>query len=903
MSNNTSLYINQSVQTLILQFRSILQYAVIKDSELAKSKETDSSKYYSAQFISAKLGTSNYFTYTMFDKDVMIAAGMTYDEIVEATTKDKIPKKYIHDLIELQDAKTISTYVEQNDYYRLIWGYPAFDDPEVIYAPPEFYESIDIPPRPVHLLSPEQILLLERYGYLHELKLEYPDKEYLYHMGYMSVEPFDGRMGNDFECLKLDISKVDVAIYERFMEVYEASREYHMTCIYNKDLAKSIEYYRNFLGFSIMFYAYQNLITATFKDNISKDFIDLPTIKIFYNAYKVPFVDVFTLEQHKDFAKNLNYLLQYKSTDAVMYELFKIFGTDNFVLYSYYLIKQRKLDKLGQPVFVYKNENGNKVLDLENMYNFHFQMVDSRIRNLAKAFDDETLRHEYESVISGDPYWVDDYNLRQKLLNSQFNYLESKYMGLSIMYKYTETVFDSAYAMSLILDSRGDVEKISLEIPQLLGVYQTNLFGAIALLQGLFSKKMGYKARVLHTGDQITKIYGFNFKNNTDAIRQALLENPLADPRLKDLVKNRTFVTAEDVDEFFIELMEFKDIVDLCMLYSKTVEEYDLYNMIYKTLMIRSWNRECWTMKDGVEAIYLNDFLEDYDTKLYDVLSTATDETVDQYMSYIIDAVVKEIPSMMSLYSMSDTTSRLIDGVMKLMMYFKSYTTDIIRSGTRLVFDSYKENLCKQIDEIVWIERTFNVNETMDIHDVLSIFIDELIDSEVTIIDRIYEIFSSIEINEPLELRDWYMMWVTMLLTGNLTLTDELKWDSEWTEDLVIRLYEELTSTVTMDCSLTIQLVHVFFILVSKKYQDAPTIFDFINSIDSSISLESGMTTSDEISYSDVTLELSDTMTTRDESSSTVSRHELTDIVGNKIPSQKSTHHNFCNEITIKRDE
>ena len=71
----------------------------------------------------------------------------------------------------------------------------------------------------------------------------------------------------------------------------------------------------------------------------------------------------------------LNYLLQYKSTQKSLTDLFYLLNSERLTLYRYYLIKQQKMDENNNPYFVYKEDG---TLDKKAMYDFYFQLVESR---------------------------------------------------------------------------------------------------------------------------------------------------------------------------------------------------------------------------------------------------------------------------------------------------------------------------------------------------------------------------------------------------------------------------------------------------------------------------------------------------------------------------------------------
>ena len=76
------------------------------------------------------------------------------------------------------------------------------------------------------------------------------------------------------------------------------------------------------------------------------------------------------------------------------------------------------------------SETGEEVFDEEAMYQYHFSRVPVLVDNVQECLTDLTNRKSYLSVTSDDPYWIEDKELMDKIRDTKFNYIETKYMDL-----------------------------------------------------------------------------------------------------------------------------------------------------------------------------------------------------------------------------------------------------------------------------------------------------------------------------------------------------------------------------------------------------------------------------------------------------------------------------------------
>ncbi|MEI2422637.1 hypothetical protein V6O07_20335, partial [Arthrospira platensis SPKY2] len=105
-------------------------------------------------------------------------------------------------------------------------------------------------------------------------------------------------------------------------------------------------------------------------------------------------------------------------------------------IYKYFLLKERKMDKDGNPIFETKeivDEYGERkvVDDLEKMYELRFVSIPSDTKQLSVDIIDKSNYIDYGLVVEDDVMWGGDGDRKaflHEVLKSEFNYVETKYI-------------------------------------------------------------------------------------------------------------------------------------------------------------------------------------------------------------------------------------------------------------------------------------------------------------------------------------------------------------------------------------------------------------------------------------------------------------------------------------------
>ena len=666
---------------------------VVKYNSLASKYETLESKRNGDHFVSASLGTDTLLAYSTLSDSVLQKSGFTLEEMNKYRDSPMdIPKNKVEIVLKHARAEYIANYVELNNYYRMINGLPDIDSEEEIWFEDEsIYEEYGLEPCPVHEIPHKFLRALEDRGFIEELKKYYPDAKYLEYVGNRKIDIVSARRADNFEMLYFPNVTDSYSFYRSFLTMYEECRQYFLTVVYNKFFSNKYDEYDGYIGFMIMTMCINRMIVSNFKVFIERDFYDEYSTQVFLNAYGVPYSSRFTLSQMKLLAKNLNILLRTKSTDIALLNVIDLLGYHDFTLAKYYLVKQHMLDGNGDPIFVYKKdpETGEQVLDPDAMYRYHFSRVPVKDTNIQEAVADITNQQSYHIITSLDPYWIEDDELKAKLRDSKFNYIETKYMDISVVYKMYAILFETVYLTRAILDKKNETTKVLVSLAKLSSA-EIPVFDVMVFLISTVCKFYRVEPNILTSPSKVLHIAGFNYNADIDAIRQDIANRPeIYDQEILKYINNVVFTKPADINNFYIQIKNLdRKLINLLMT-ATTLESYRAYRKLYDTLMYIENNEELYALPDGEPSTKFTDYLEFANPPLYNAyVALETDEEISAMIGYVTTRLMNIFTSTKYLKYIQIMDTSLTDALVKLLRYFKSLTVDFRGIDSVILFDS-----------------------------------------------------------------------------------------------------------------------------------------------------------------------------------------------------------------------
>lgn len=710
------------LDSLFTNIRLIVSSLIIKYDKKANVFENIKNIKKSDQFVSASLSQDSFNTYKQFDQDVFIQAGITDLDIIETYMRDKnkIPPGQIRKtLVELQRKKILESYTEDNNYYRMLNGMPDVEDDEFIFLDDNIYNEYSIPILPIHLIDKSVILILENTGVIDELIKKYPNKKYLKYMGKYKIELIDSRTSKNFSLLYMT-KDIPETLYNDFYSLYEQCREYFMSVIYIKEFSNNYDLYDNFISLMILVMTIQKVISKTFKNGVERDFYDLSTLKLLFESYDVPYIYNLPIELQRALAQNLNGLLRFKSTDKVIYDLCSLLGFEHVKLFKYFLVKKHVLDVNENPLFFYKEvddgQGGVKLIeDKEKMYKFYFQTVELKERNTALALQNTSTVLDYNDVTLDDPYWVDDDDLKTAMYETEFNYIETKYLSMNIMYKMSAMLFEGIYAFKLMIDKKSEISNVTITLPKLFSFREIKLFDSIVLLFALLSKKNGFAGNILVTPTKILSVLGFNFKNDFQLIRETIRNNSLIDQNILSYLEKMNIQHASDINALYTNIKNLNDFLTERMNNSQSIAEYRAYQNLFKTLMISEENKQIFRKSNGEIAETFSDYLSDSDIELFSFLENVQNEKISEHIEHILSKINELVTSLQYLCILNDSNNIVFSALIKLIRFFKSYTTDLRSFNILYLMDSRYFNMIRLVNDIKYLSKALETNDSFNL--------------------------------------------------------------------------------------------------------------------------------------------------------------------------------------------
>lgn len=638
---------------------------VWKDTQKALQYESIDENYAVQQFIHAKRGDLTFDNILFFDRNVLIHAGIAPELISACLNNPKnIPDDLRDYVASLQVKYIIENYEEKNEYYRMLNGMPPVGDTDFFYNTK--YPSISDSTTPLHELPITQLYNLEIMGYLDELYQANKDKKYLLHLASKKIDPYIARIADRFSILYVNNSEF-TKINIDFRDTYNSCRYALLRSMYAPERRKDNDLYDNFMAMCVLFMTLQQMLAKYLGADITRDFYDYESLKYVYDSYGVPFYASIPLEYHTKIIKNVNVLLSCKGSTQVFFKLFDIFNFGNMDVFDFYILKTHRFVD-GKPVFKY-NADGTE--DKRAMYELKFGQVE--LYNNPPLELSNPLNHEsYENMTIGDPYWINDKDLLDKLYETEFNYLESKYIGIRTVFDLMAMVYESCLFFKMMIDNRNTNSGIMLYFNAL--NQNIDLYSIIIYICALICKQYGYEGTL--DGDVIytTKIFGFNFKQDLTKIREYVMSHPelSKDTELKELLSSMSMGSIAQINGTFAKIQKLHKLFCDRRCDANTRSAFEAYTELEKAIMASNYAMEVFRKSDGTQAQSFSDLLGDICPQLY-ARYAAIDSEIDNEVETLLILMRQNITNLKYIELCGPSGSNaLIEHLFKLLEFFKS---------------------------------------------------------------------------------------------------------------------------------------------------------------------------------------------------------------------------------------
>lgn len=695
MIKNIDLDNTNPLEDLYEDFQRIVKQAVIKFQVKAEMYETMETKMWADQYIAAKNKQDTFYSYTDYDEDDVREAGLMHSlhliELVREGRYTEIPQMYHQPLLEVRRKFVIKTFEEQNEYYRCLNGLPPLDREAKFwyYVPKSIAKRYKIDEDiPIHKIQDYYnniepghgdylIHALEGLGILDRIYKEHPYDAYVQFIGSKRISIQHAREAKNFEIIYMNQGALKTIEYDEFIRIYEECRLYFMTVIYQREHRKVIEYYDNFIGMCIMLMAIWHLVQRAMPLGINREFFRDAGIRMLYEAYGVPYDMTIDDIQQKQITQGLNLLIQWKATNKCLYDICDLLSFTRINIYKYYLCKVQKYDVYGAPVIAYKDKFNNdtgeidRVPDYETMFDVFFQKLELNDENFIKSFYSNVNREDYDQITTDDPFWWEDSKLYKELWETQFNYVESKYISLGINYSMTEMMYECIMVLKMLMKFREELSSITFTLPKIDPDLKVTMFDCVILLECLFCKKHHLRGEIIAIPTQVLNVleymhdidnqdftvdaFGFDFDllqpGNEEG--EKVLRNVLNNLSEEDYKKFRNYLSILSIDgnatnqekvkafnEMFKNLRGLSDWISYKLSETHSRQEYEALKEFYRTAYYAREMKEIFTINSEDEknertAWTYFEYLYYINPKLYSCLFKVDLE--NQYAKYLED--------------------------------------------------------------------------------------------------------------------------------------------------------------------------------------------------------------------------------------------------------------------------
>ena len=682
--------------------------------------------YLSELFVVANRGLLNFDIVKSFPRAVLQNAGIPEVDIERYATDKRLIPQYYRDTVVKEYEKVFTTrdplygrpayynsltkqyetiYDEPNNYYRMLIGLPNVGDTDYVYNTDRRWDT----KTPVHLLPYVDRLEMESAGIIAELIEKHPSKEYLRYIGKIRIDLFNARIADRFEILYKNEVDSDV-LNNDFSAAYNNSRQLVMSVYYNISFQKINALYDNFLAMSILFMTLQTMQYRYLQIDVTRDFYDLESLKLIYDSYGVPFYNEIPLEYHRKIVKNINRLISYKGSSQVFLDLFEIFDIGSIDIYSYFLTKKHLFDASGNPIFNIKKDvdgndmydgTGNPILDASS-----FEIKFSKVKiydDPALSISDSINDTEYELITENDPYWIEDPELAEKLASEDFNYLESKYIGVQMVFDLMKITYENAYAFRMITDNKELIENLEFRWSDI--SVSCSVYDAFIYLATLYCRNFGYEGVINTKLPAVMNTLGYNFQNSLGRVRSSLLANDYLakNEKLMLLLNSVSITNLDSLTLTYDAITEIRDMLIEGYTNATTVDEFNAYRELYNSLMISK----------ELESVYTNPRTGELYETFTDVLSDSSPELMQRYLLLNDSAVSDEIELVTSQLQLVLTSlkflplssgigsSSMIDSLFRILNFFKSAKAELVGSNISYMMTMRGTNFLKLLDKIV----------------------------------------------------------------------------------------------------------------------------------------------------------------------------------------------------------
>lgn len=767
--------------------------------------------------------------YTSAARKLLMHYSVSELENVEDYTQDQF-NQYINSVDTKYSGlmKTFYNYTERNNYYRMLYGLPNIECVADVSSLRDEIEilksnlSMDITPSmrtqilnqiakkeleiknlekfiiypkphnqwglptnvPVHLLDSGTRLMLDHAGEFDDYKELSKNNEKIRYVNYMTtkrIHPFVARLAGRFEMLYTPETAI-ASLHNDFQQIYAECREFMIQRYYSDAFRNQGDNYEGFVGLAILFMTIQRMHVKYLEADVTRDFYDLDSIKLVYDAYSVPFYEDIPTSYHQKIVKCINRLLAYKGSNQVFFDLCALFDYSSLKIFQYYLLKKRRMDEHGDPIFVY-DDSGEPVN--ESMYDIKFiqgQLGGDPFMEVT----DPNNELDYYGVTSADNFWINDEDLLTKLYSMEYNFIETKYLGLQMIFSVTKFSFESGYFIRLIMDNRNRMRNIKVSHGKL--GFEIDLFTLVIYIHAILCLMLGYEGNIPSNISSFGKVIGFNFKDGIEYVRKVIdtKSGIIGDKagQILTIINKIKITDMPSISTSYASIKELEELLQSVMWETHDKDVYYAFKDLYRALLTTSYASEIFTKSNGEFAKSYMDLLSDINMSLAIRIQYMSSADLTSELQYSLVALQKVCDDLKYIQNFGSASGEVVaDYLYKLIRLFKSAKAELIDFNIMYIMDGRVTNLLKWLTSL----------------SVGSMSVD-LPGDEIEFFDYIKKVIMKITVKSELTMKDYnLMMAMCRFAYDHLIIYDELGLGSFKFSDVesMFELFDYVTTVVT----------------------------------------------------------------------------------------------------------
>ena len=345
-----------------------------------------------------------------------------------------------------------------------------------------------------------------------------------------------------------------------------------------------------------------------------------------------------------------------------------------------------------------QKENHNVMYEpvVEKMYDLRFITAPISTTNLSEQFANSSNYLDYELVTYDDKLWGSDGDKNEfinEVLNSEFNYVTSKYISVDCRYNLTKLNFEICYMFKMLTDLKPNEKYLEFEVPY---VGKCKLFDVIVAIYQLTCIKLGFEGSIMDTTTKSLFVLGFNFNQDMKYIKEVYdkynLKERFPEFNLDDVDIEEApslFMTSPEVVNLFLNNMDVVQAIYDYKYNTTNIHSYNAMKKIEQATVYTKYSTDMYRREDGTLPESYMQYLLENNPNLWRYVKETDDENMIEQIDNLLVSLDNYLKSDKFKFLFINLPTLSLDNIRRFIYYlvdiFKSYTVDL--KGLNIIYD------------------------------------------------------------------------------------------------------------------------------------------------------------------------------------------------------------------------